>query len=170
MINTWCTNLLCNSAVQHLPWLKAAVKNTCKKNCQWTLWWNNSTCFVDISLEFVNTLVGARVYVHTLNVNISNGGNFAQWKRRRRDTWTKRETPPRCPTFKSFFFSIQARCPGFTFFSRRLFFVFCFVVNQIWFSPWSAFFFISVFQWGNTSLWCWWICNMDTGSVPPTGL
>lgn len=26
----------------------------------------------------MNTLVGARVYVHTLNVNISNGGNFAR--------------------------------------------------------------------------------------------
>lgn len=26
----------------------------------------------------MNTLVGARVYVHTLNVNISNGGKFAQ--------------------------------------------------------------------------------------------
>lgn len=54
----------------------------------------------------MNTLVGACVYVHTLNVNISNGRKFAQWKRRRRDTWTKREMPPHCPTCK--FLVVQA--------------------------------------------------------------
>lgn len=63
----------------------------------------------------MNTLVGARVYVHTLNVNISNGGNFARSGKGEEGTPGQKE---KCLPTHVNLFSVQACCPGFTFFSR----------------------------------------------------
>lgn len=76
----------------------------------------------------MNTLVGARVYVHTLNVNISNGGKFAQSEKGEEGIPGQKEKCLPTAPHVNLFFSVQACHPGFTFFSRR--FVFCFVVNQ----------------------------------------
>lgn len=67
----------------------------------------------------MNTLVGARVYVHTLNVNISNGGKFAQSEKGEEGILGQKEKClPTAPHVN--LFSVQA--------SRSLAGDFCFVL------------------------------------------
>lgn len=105
----------------------------------------------------MNTLVGARVcvYVHTLNVNISNGGKSARSGKGEEGIPGLKE---KClPTLLFFVFSLGMS-------SRLLFYfyqeIFSFVVNRILFSPWSALFLFLFRIYGETLL-----CGVDGSAI-----
>lgn len=70
----------------------------------------------------MNTLVGACVYVHTLNVNISNGGKFGE-KGEEGMPGQKEKCLPTAPHVN--IFSFQACRPGFMLLNRRFLLFFC---------------------------------------------